>query len=159
TWLTLALTGTRSVRPYVVAAAGFAWPIAALAIWLPAHWSIAGETFTRYHIAGSIVRPTAIADRISTYWRFFDPAFLFLIGGYTRMTNSTRLVGVFPITFLILIPVGIVQVVSFRSAQAFALHRERPQSSRSISASGAPVALLSLAGFLLAPLAASIAVP
>src|SRR5262249_131637 len=62
----------------------------------------------KYHLGAGIFRPTAVTDRMSTYWRFFDPAFLFMVGGYTRMTNSTRLVGVFLLPLLVLIPLGVL---------------------------------------------------
>jgi 4-amino-4-deoxy-L-arabinose transferase-like glycosyltransferase len=138
TWLALFTAGTRSIRPYAVAAAGFAWPLAAIVAWLPWHTSMVTETLARYHLNRGAFHPTAITDRISTFWRFFDPAFLFIIGGYTRMTNSTRLVGVFLLPLLVLIPLGAVQVLTARRS---------------------PIGIVVLLGFLLAPIAASIAVP
>jgi hypothetical protein len=138
TLATLFAIGIRTARPYIVAAAGFAWPLAPALVWLPSHWPIVVGTFDRYHIGGGILRPTAIADRVSTYWRFFDPAFLFLVGGYTRMTNSTRLVGVFLLPFLVLLPVGIFHILKSRRM---------------------PVAIAAAAGFVATPLAAAIAAP
>jgi 4-amino-4-deoxy-L-arabinose transferase-like glycosyltransferase len=138
TCLALLAASERSLRPYLVAAAGFAWPLLAIAAWLPSHTGVVADTLGRYHIGGGILRPTALTDRISVYWRFFDPAFLFLIGGYTRLTNSTRLVGVFLAPLLVLIPLGAIRAATTRRT---------------------PFTVVLLLGFLLAPLAAVIAVP
>lgn len=70
---------------------------------------------------------------MTLYWAFFDPAFLYLIGGFTRMTNSTRLVGVFLLPFILLVPLGLVQMVTVR---------------RSV------ISVVIFLGFCLAPLAA-----
>ena len=130
--------GVRSGRPYLVAVAGFAWPLAAMVAWMPAHLSIVGDTLGRYHIGGGSFTPGVVTDRVSVYWRFFDPAFLFLIGGYTRLTNSTRLVGVFLAPLLVLVPLGLADAWSRRRT---------------------PMTMLVALGFLLAPIAATIAVP
>jgi len=46
-----------------------------------------------------------IRDRAGIWWRFFDPD-LWFIGGPGRVTNSTRLAGLFPLSFAVLLPVG-----------------------------------------------------
>jgi hypothetical protein len=79
-----------------------------------------------------------LSDRVSQYWSFFDPAYLFFTGGYANVVNSTRHVGVFPMPFLALVPAGIVAL----------LVRRRPI-----------VDALVLVGFATAPLAACLAVP
>lgn len=71
------------------------------------------------------------------YWRFFDPSYLFVYGGFTRLTNSTRHVGVFLLPLIVFIPLGIVQMTTVRRS---------------------PVSVLVLLGFALAPLAACLAV-
>ncbi|HMF96029.1 MAG TPA: glycosyltransferase family 39 protein, partial [Vicinamibacterales bacterium] len=138
TWMALFLAGIRSIRPYAVAAGGFAWPLVAIVAWLPSHTAMVLDTLARYHLDAGVFRPTAITDRVSTYWRFFDPAFLFMIGGYTRMTNSTRLVGVFLLPLIVLIPLGVVEVFTVRRT---------------------PIGWVVLFGFLLSPVAGAIAVP
>ena len=87
--------------------------------------------------AASHFRFSKVAERVTLYWAFFDPAFLYLIGGFTRMTNSTRLVGVFLMPFILLVPLGIVQMVTAR---------------RSV------ISVVIFAGFWLAPLAAVLTV-
>ncbi len=162
----LALTGVVLVsrrrispRTCAIAAAGFLWP---LVLWIP--WVATQPTFVvdilnRYGVSGgptpSAPAPVAssvlevarsairgfrfskIAERVTLYWAFFDPSFLFLIGGFTRMTNSTRLVGVFLMPFIVLVPLGLVQMVTMR---------------RSV------ISLVIFLGFALAPLAAVLTV-
>src|SRR6185295_5153361 len=71
------------------------------------------------------------------YWTFLNPAFLFLFGGFTHLTASTRIFGVFLLPFIILIPAGLVQMVT----------RVRT-----------PISALLFAGVMLAPLAAVLTV-
>jgi hypothetical protein len=83
-------------------------------------------------------RTARLSGRVSQYWSFFDPAYLFLTGGYANVVNSTRHVGVFPMSFIALVPTGIAALAS----------RRRPI-----------VDALVLAAFATAPLAACLAVP
>src|SRR5207247_1112481 len=75
--------------------------------------------------------------RLSLYWRFFDPAYLFVSGGFARMTNSTRHVAVFLLPFLVFVPLGLIQMLTVRRT---------------------PVSLVVFLGFALAPVAACLAI-
>lgn len=100
-------------RIAAIAVAGLAWPLLLLVPWLLSHPTFVDDVLVRYSIdTGSGFRFSAIARRVSLYWTFFDPAFLFLIGGYTHLTASTRLVGVFLLPFIVLIPLGLVQMLT-----------------------------------------------
>lgn len=161
-YLAMTLAVVRAVseargRAALAACAGFAWPLCLLA-WLAFHPQVLNQTVTRYGIvdtsggarsvatsAAAIVqhvletaRPSAIAARVSQYWSFFDPAYLFLTGGYANVVNSTRHVGVFTLPFLILVPVGAVALASGRPS---------------------PLSTLTLVGFATAPIAACLVVP
>jgi 4-amino-4-deoxy-L-arabinose transferase-like glycosyltransferase len=158
TGLALWTTSTRSARPYAVAFAGFVWPLLVAAPWLAFHWSFVTDTLAKYQIGGSTtgvpvvlegplgrvlrgigagLRPSMIAERLSLYWRFFDPAYLFVTGGFARMTNSTRHVGLFLLPFLVFVPLGLIQMVTVR---------------RTV------VSMLLFLGFAMAPLAACLTV-
>jgi len=160
----LALTGLalfrtgQSRRAYAIAAAGFAWPLVFL-VWLAFHPAILSQTLGRYHLEGPVaettrvirglpmpqlldevrrsVRFSELTGRISLYWYFFDPAYLFVTGGYANVVNSTRHVGVFLVPLLVFIPVGLVAAARSRT----------------------PIALTVLIGFVSAPLAACLVVP
>jgi 4-amino-4-deoxy-L-arabinose transferase-like glycosyltransferase len=159
TLLALWTTSTRSARPYVVAVAGFVCPLLVAAPWLLYHRSFVTDTLGRYQIGvgaqsgGPVVahtspalvvrgffaslQPSRLTERISLYWRFFDPAYLFVSGGFTRLTNSTRHVAVFLLPFLVLVPLGLVEMFTRRRT---------------------PMSLVVFLGFALAPVAACLAV-
>jgi 4-amino-4-deoxy-L-arabinose transferase-like glycosyltransferase len=152
-WITL----ERPFRPAVAAVAGFAWPLVLL-IWIAWHPAFVAQTLTRYqvgpsaasgHPAGAplsvvleglrnVARFSEITGRISLYWYFFDPSYLFLTGGYANVVNSVRHVGVFPVSFAVLLPIGLVTLLT---------------QGRTL------VEGLVLAGFLSAPLVACLVVP
>jgi hypothetical protein len=159
TWLALRHSFRCSKRTYVVAAAGFAWPLVILAIWVWFHPAVLAQTLSRYQIGepgtvtgigGNVpmvvlleqirrtVRFSEITGRVSLYWYFFDPAYLFLSGGYANVVNSTRHVGVFPASLIVFVPLGLVQLATARRT---------------------PIHLLVIIGFLTAPIAACLVVP
>jgi 4-amino-4-deoxy-L-arabinose transferase-like glycosyltransferase len=158
TCLTLFRTSKNAIRLSLIAVAGFVWPLTFMALWLFDHQGAVVETMGRYRpgpsgeLAGKFgglplaavletLRQSAhfsgITGRISLYWYFFDPAYLFVTGGYANMVNSTRHVGVFLLPLLVFVPVGLVQLA------------RRPT----------PINVILLAGFVSAPLAACLIVP
>lgn len=116
--LTLFLLGANrrlTVRTTAVALAGFAWPLVLLLIWLWREPSFIGEVLRRYSVdAAPSFHFSAVAERVTLYWSFFNPAFLFLIGGFTQLTNTTRVTGVFLVPFIVLIPLGIIHILTNR---------------------------------------------
>ena len=159
TGLALALTAKRPVQHYIVALAGFAWPIVFMAAWLGSHPGTVGDTLSRYGL-GAESEPTrpitglpvsemlselrrsarlsSLTGRVSLYWYFFDPSYLFVTGGYANVLNSTRHVGVFLIPLLVAVPVGLWRLAVTRKTA---------------------VTIIVLLGFATAPLAACLAVP
>ena len=159
TWLVLRRTSSASPRLFVVSAAGFAWPLVLLVVWLSLHPAVLGATMSRYQIgqAAAALRPgvhesmsellertrhlvrfSELTGRVSLYWYFFDPAYLFLTGGYANVVNSTLHFGVFLAPLLVFVPIGLV---------------------RSITARQSPLDRLVILGFLSAPVAACLVVP
>ena len=159
TWLAVFLSGERTRRPYLTAAVGFLWPLAIAVVWVTRHPSILTETLSRYQTGPAVEayeragrlqmtsmleelrRPVRFFDvigRVSLYWYFFDPAYLFLSGSYANIMNSTRRVGVFLAPLIVFVPVGLGYLAT----------RARPL-----------VASLLLLGFVSAPLAAVLVVP
>ena len=159
TLLALWTTSTPSVRPYGVAVAGFLCPLLLAMPWLLYHWSFVTDTLGRYQIGVAAnaggpttphgspdvivrgvlagLRPAMLTERMSLYWRFFDPAYLFVSGGFSRLTSSTRHVGLFLLPFLVLVPLGLVQMLTVRRT---------------------PTSLVIFLGFVLAPVAACLTV-
>lgn len=133
-------TADRPARLWLVAIAGFAWPLCLL-IWIAFHPQLFAQTLGRYGVGAEIAAPlppntplavalewlrraarfSGITGRVSLYWYFFDPAYLFLTGGYANVVNSTRHVGVFPVSFIGLVPIGLAVLVSRRRSAIDAL--------------------------------------
>src|SRR5262249_45574448 len=147
-------TSPKPARLAGVSLAGFVWPLALLVLWLSLHPVIVAATLSRYqlgHVA-AMPRPasqesmsqllevtrhavpfSSLTGRVSLYWYFFDPAYLFLNGGYANVVNSTRHVGVFLAPLIVFLPIGLVRLATRRET---------------------PMDVLIVCGFLSAPLAA-----
>jgi 4-amino-4-deoxy-L-arabinose transferase-like glycosyltransferase len=137
----LLLAYRQPVRTYVMAAAGFVVPFAALLAWIAAHWSIYQELLRLYPVYDSTqLNPvqgvlhlfSRVAAYADVYWTFFNPSFLFLSGD-SSLQNSTRQAGVFLLPLAVFIPAGMCHILANRRT---------------------PLTLLLIAGFLSAPFAA-----
>lgn len=118
----------------VIAFAAVLLPIVAWHIWHPeriAQIISYYRLFDRPPEAEGLSLVDAIRLRLGLYWSFFSPEFLF-ISGDSSIVNSTRTVGLLPLSFAVLLPVGVYQL--------------------SRNARGA-IGKIILAGFLSAPLA------
>jgi 4-amino-4-deoxy-L-arabinose transferase-like glycosyltransferase len=107
----------RTLRPVVAATSGFVAPLVLFIPWLWTHPEMLRETFDRYHLSdqeqvsmiqdpSNAFRLDKVAATVSAYWSYFDPGFLFLIGG-PSMTTSTGRVGVFLLPLAFLLPLGV----------------------------------------------------
>lgn len=107
---------TAVMRPMAAATLGFVAPLLLFVPWLWTHPAMLRETFDRYRMSDqqqvsliqdpdSAFRLDTVAATASTYWSYFDPGFLFLIGG-PSMTTSTGRVGVFLLPLAVLLPLG-----------------------------------------------------
>ena len=84
-----------------------------------------------------IVTKPSVAERVTLYWDYFNPSYLFFAGGADPMW-STRRAGVFTLAFAVLLPCGVWNVLRRR----FSIPRA-----------------LVLAGFLFAPLPIVLTLP
>ena len=100
TALVLVVRQRVSLRTCAIAAAGFLWPLLLWIPWFATQPTFVAEVFNRYGVTGGaaalplepagssiveLVRSTAshfrfskVAERVTLYWAFFDPAFLYL---------------------------------------------------------------------------------
>jgi 4-amino-4-deoxy-L-arabinose transferase-like glycosyltransferase len=126
------------------AVAGFTAFAAVLIAWLFSHPQMLTDTFGRYQLAtsaggtvGRILKELLVfrdgRNPISTYWAYFDPAFLFVSGGVSP-TTATSKAGVYLASLAILIPIGAYHLIS----------------------GGTSSARLAVAAFLLAPIPAAL---
>lgn len=134
--------GGRWLRAAALSTAGFVAAILPAVTWLWLNPDMLPDTLLRYQMAedGSVRVLGAtrfglnrVAELISIYWDYFDPAYLFLTGG-PSMTTSTGRVGVFLLPVAILLPLGL-----------YGLLRDKE---------GAIWKFIILAGFVAAPLPA-----
>jgi 4-amino-4-deoxy-L-arabinose transferase-like glycosyltransferase len=148
--LTLLLLRRHSATPWrssLQLCGAFAVPVLLAPFWLYFHPVMLSETVARYHLAGAdsvplLQRITAMVDvdlgrRVSLYWHYFNPSFLFFAGG-SHPTQSTARVGVF------LLPVAVFLV--------FGVHRLWTERRR-------PQNVLLLVGLFSAPLPIVLVVP
>jgi asparagine N-glycosylation enzyme membrane subunit Stt3 len=107
----------RNLSRYLVAAAGLLLPLTLLLYWQivqPDRWT---QLFGYYESGGSDVQPVrtllnfeSIQERVTAYWNYFDPTFLFLAGD-DGLRYSTGRAGVFLLASMILLPVGVYSAV------------------------------------------------
>jgi hypothetical protein len=137
TWLAQYRRGRRFAPSAAAAGLGFVLPVLLLVPWLWVHPEMLRDTLGRYQLQSGRVLPRLndVADKVSEYWDYFDPAFLFLNGGVSTTTSTGRS-GVFLLPVAVLLPVGI-----------YALLRRR----RSV-----PVGVVLLAGLAAAPIPATL---
>lgn len=131
----------RGWRLAMAAILGFSLPLLLLALWLRAEPDTVTTIMARYGFAGAgdggslmqsargALRYYVMQRRLSLWWDYFDPVYLF-VSGSGNVTLSTGTAGVLPMSCALLLPVGVYCAIRQRGA-----------------------ALIILAGFLLAPLA------
>ncbi|HJZ78046.1 MAG TPA: glycosyltransferase family 39 protein [Vicinamibacterales bacterium] len=145
TWAAACVSGRDRIRRIVAATLGFALPVAIAIQWLWTHPQMWRDTIGRYRVydvqhatllqgARNFLGYNNLQERLSVYWDYFNPAYLFFSGG-SNLTTTTRQVGVF------LAPVGIFLLVG-----VCALWRRRPVTAT----------IVLLAGLMLAPLPATL---
>lgn len=137
-------SGTRKWLVPAAAAGGFAMPLLAFVPWMWSHSDMWRDTVGRYKVYDPHLSPlqgvkdllayNSIQERISVYWDYFNPAFLFFSGG-SNLTHGTRLAGVF------LLPVAV-----FLVAGVYELCQRRPRT----------VGMVLLAGVAIAPIPATL---
>jgi hypothetical protein len=147
TWICLVRARQFTLPRAARTTGAFALPLTVALLWLREHPQVVANTFFRYKVTsglflntfgsvGQFVDYRVVLQALSTYWSYFNPAYLFFSGG-SNLMNSTRMAGVFLLPFAALLAAGI------RRAWAT---RTDPGSS------------LALIGFLVAPLAAILVV-
>ena len=87
---------------------GFAIALIPLIVWQVLHPERYSELVYAYQPAAA-TSTTGLRGRLSAFWMFFNPAYLFVYGD-GRGTNSIPGAGLFPLAGLVLIPAGLVHL-------------------------------------------------
>jgi 4-amino-4-deoxy-L-arabinose transferase-like glycosyltransferase len=109
-----------NARLLLAAAAGFFVLMLPFAVWLTSHGDVAGTILARYRFADShhewlqsvkdLLHYYVIQERLSLYWRYFDPVYLFLAGSPDPVLG-TRKAGIFLAAVGVLLAVGLYDIV------------------------------------------------
>ncbi len=145
TWAAHYRFGARPARPALAATIGFAAPVLAAMAWLAFHPDMWRDMAGRYNVYDArhlsplqglkdFLTYNNVQERVSVYWDYFNPAYLFFSGG-SNLSTATRKVGVF------LLPVGV-----FLACGIYELWRRRH----------APMSMVLVAGLAVAPLPATL---
>lgn len=144
TWVAVRAS-KRSRRLSIAATVGMALPLFLLVPWLWLHPDMLRDTVGRYNLYDTrhlsplqgvkeFLNYNNIQERMSVYWDYFNPAFLFFSGG-SNLTTSTRRAGVFVLPVAPFLICGLGELWQHRRL---------------------PISLVLVAGFLLAPLPATL---
>jgi 4-amino-4-deoxy-L-arabinose transferase-like glycosyltransferase len=96
---------------------GFAAPIALAVPWLLRHPEPILHNLARYRDNGPAVD---LLHRVSLYWDYFSPSFLFFAGG-TDPTQTTSRAGVWPLPVAVFLIVGLIALLRQRGVVAWLL--------------------------------------
>lgn len=108
-------------RAAVVAVAALVVPLIPMAWWYATHPERYRQILDAYQLysAGTTVAPapgavsSALQTRLGLFWSFFNPDFLFLSGD-SSLINSTRQAGLFPLSFVVFMPLGVYRLATAR---------------------------------------------
>ncbi len=114
TWVMMWQQGARRLALYAAPLVGFAVLLLPLLAWHATHPDQYLRQMRMYSLAGASpvaeAQPAGglsmVADRVSVYWDYFNPSFLFLAGD-TSLINGTRYSGVFLWPMAIFLPIGV----------------------------------------------------
>jgi hypothetical protein len=144
---TIAATVFERKKPQLAAAVivGFLLPLLPLLFWIRSHPGFLQSIVGGYHVYDAnrmsplqgvkdLLAYNSVQERLSVYWDYYNPAYLFFSGG-SNLAIATRRAGVFPLAFALFLVCGVSELWMRRRSS---------------------VALVLLAGFATAPLGATL---
>src|SRR5262245_52489663 len=111
-WLVYRHSGAGAWRPMMTALFGFAIPMLPLVPWLWLHPQMLTNLLESQSMSTVATfghgqpLPRVIQLMLTTYWSYFNPAFLFLNGG-PSLNAATQQAGVFLLSIAVLLPIGV----------------------------------------------------
>ena len=112
-------------------AIGFAVVLVPIMLWTIAHPERYSELMRAYRPGEVAAESTVVdaarvvvagtwRDKLSEWWLYFDPDYLF-VSGDSSMTNSTREAGLFPLALVVFLPIGIWRLARSRGFERLLL--------------------------------------
>jgi 4-amino-4-deoxy-L-arabinose transferase-like glycosyltransferase len=123
-------------RALAIATVAFAIPLLIVAVALAANPEMFSNTLARYSVSGAPQARPGMFERITLYWNYFNPSFLFFAGG-SNPTQATGRAGVFLLALWPLMLIGLREMWVRRSDRSWIV----------------------LAAFVLAPLPIAVTMP
>ena len=128
TWIALRISGRGSLQSVFAAGLGFALPLMVVVPWLWFHPEMLRDTMGRYNVYDTrhlsplqgvkdFLNYNNIQERISVYWDYFNPAYLFFSGG-SNLTTATRQVGVLLLPTSVFLACGVYDLWQRRRSAA-----------------------------------------
>lgn len=114
TLVAIRMTGAPHPRAIWIAAAALAVPAAALALALLSTPGALAQTLARYSVSGAPAARPDLFERLTLYWNYFNPSFLFFAGG-SNPTQATGRAGVFLLALAPLMIAGLRDIYLTRS--------------------------------------------
>ncbi len=116
--------------PGLLACLGFVLPMLLAVWWVLTHPEMLADTLTRYRLQdgrtlsllerAGLAGNFNLAERVTLYWDYFNPSFLFFAGG-SNPTQATARVGVFPLAIVVFLIFGIYSLWRTRSMPGMVL--------------------------------------
>jgi 4-amino-4-deoxy-L-arabinose transferase-like glycosyltransferase len=126
TWAAHYRSGANRARPAFAATIGFAIPVLSAMVWLGFHLDMWRDIAGRYNVYDArhlsplqglkdLLTYNNVQERVSVYWDYFNPAYLFFSGG-SNLSTATRRAGVFLLPVSVFLPCGICELWRTRQA-------------------------------------------
>lgn len=126
TWIAVVWARRQPIAAVSIVTVAFLLPLLPFYLWTQSHPEMIGALLGSYQSSfmaqlsflqkvRELLNYTNVQDKVSIYWDFFNPSFLFLAGG-SNLSLSTRIVGVLLLPMSVFLVAGVHRI--FTDAQA-----------------------------------------
>ena len=120
TWIAVVWSRRQAIAAVVTGTIAFALPLLPFYVWTQSHPDMIGALLGSYQSSfmakltflqkvRELLNYTNVQDKVSIYWNFFNPSFLFLAGG-SNLSLSTRSAGVLLLPMCVFLVAGVHRI-------------------------------------------------